>query len=69
MAGNVPYVIYCSGTSTTVRVNQGANGGKWNSLGVYNVDATGVRVVIANSRTTWWNTRVVADAIKIVPAP
>jgi len=69
MAGNVPYVIYHSGVSTTVRVNQAANGGTWNSLGVYDFDSTGVRVVIGNSRTTWWDTRVVADAIKIVAAP
>ncbi len=62
---NAPYVVYHSTGSSTVNVNQQANGGKWNSLGVYNF-TNGVNQV----KLSCWTTTgfvVIADAIRFVP--
>jgi hypothetical protein len=59
-----PYIVYHSTGSTTVKMNQTANGGKWNLLGTFNLNA-GVNTV---SLSCWAATgdNVCADAIKWV---
>lgn len=57
------YVVYHGGTSTTVSVNQQANGGKWNLLGTWGDFASGNNNVLLSC----WGTTgyvVIADAIK-----
>lgn len=60
-----PYIVYHSTGSTTVYVNQQLNGGKWNGLGTFNVNA-GVNQV----KLSCWTTTgfvVLADAARWVP--
>jgi len=57
-----PYVVYYSGGSATVNVNQEANGGKWNLLGSWSMNAGSNNVALS-----CWATDpdvVMADAIK-----
>lgn len=59
-----PYVIYRSGGTNTVNVNQSINGGKWNLLGTYSFLAGSNRVQLS-----CWTTvgkTVIADAIRLV---
>jgi hypothetical protein len=61
-SASAPYVVYHTGGTTTVNVNQQANGGRWNSLGTYNL-ASGNNQV----RLSCWTTTgfiVLADAIR-----
>lgn len=60
---SAPYIIYHNGGSTTVRVNQQVNGGKWNLLGTWDMGTTG-KVQLSCWTTTGYV--VVADAIKWV---
>jgi lysophospholipase L1-like esterase len=56
-ASNAPVTIHHSKGVTTISVNQQANGGKWNTLGIF----TGVTsVVVANTQTDGY---VIADAV------
>ena len=60
-----PYVVYYDGGNTTVRVNQQAAGGQWNSLGTYPF-AAGTN---GNVKLSCWTTAgfvVVADAVRFV---
>ncbi len=61
---SAPYVVYRSGGSDTVHVNQQANGGKWNLLGTYSFAAGSNKVQLSCWTTTGYI--VVADAIKLV---
>jgi len=66
-ATNVPIDITHGGVTTTVTVNQQANGGAWVSVGSYvfsgGAGASGASVTI---RTTGTNGYVVADAVRFV---
>lgn len=62
---NAPYVVYHSTGSTTVKKNQQINGGQWNSLGAYtlNAGANSVKLSCWSGET---NRAVIADAVKWV---
>lgn len=63
-ATDTPYTIEYGETSDTVRVNQEENGGKWNELGSYELQAgETVSVTITNDA----NEYVIADAVRIAP--
>jgi hypothetical protein len=53
MAQNVPYEITHAGGVTTVRVNQGINGGKWNSLGAYTFTADVNDEIALHAASSW----------------
>ncbi|WP_225308609.1 golvesin C-terminal-like domain-containing protein [Hypericibacter terrae] len=60
----VPYTVYYDGGSSTVRVNQTANGGKWNLLGTYALTpGQNHRVDLTDQATG--GTNVIADAVQI----
>jgi beta-lactamase superfamily II metal-dependent hydrolase len=59
---NAPYIVYHSTGSTTVYKNQQANGGTWQSLGVYNLTAGTNRVSLSCWTTTGFV--VIGDAVK-----
>src|SRR5512136_2671473 len=46
---NAPYTIQHAAGSTTVTVNQNANGSQWNSLGIYHFSAGEARVFVTNN--------------------
>ncbi|MFO7535130.1 MAG: choice-of-anchor Q domain-containing protein [Kiritimatiellia bacterium] len=60
---NVPYTVYYSGGSNTVRVDQRAGGGQWNLLGRFPFISTGT---VSVSDAVLSGTDVVADAIRLV---
>lgn len=63
-ANNVPVDIIHAGGTTTVTVNQTANGGQWNSLGIYTFNggsSEGVKI-----RTTGTTNYVIADAARFI---
>ena len=62
-AFNAPYTIHHDGGSTTVRVNQKANGGKWNLLGDYSF-GVGEHSVVVSDDVGRGN--VVADGLRVV---
>jgi GH25 family lysozyme M1 (1,4-beta-N-acetylmuramidase) len=57
-----PYIVYHSGGSTTVQKNQQANGGSWQLLGSWNMNAGNNQVALSCWTTTGFI--VLADAIK-----
>lgn len=59
-----PFVIKTTSGNKTVNVNQQANGGRWVSLGTYNL-ARGYYNVVGVSRYTSTPGYIVADAIKL----
>jgi hypothetical protein len=61
-SASAPYIITHDGGTTTVKVNQQANGGKWNYLGTWNMSSGKVQL------SCWTTTGyvVIADAIKWV---
>jgi uncharacterized lipoprotein YddW (UPF0748 family) len=61
-ATNARHTIDYAGGSTTVQVNQTANGGKWNALGSYQFNANTPYSVVIND--IFLGTVVIADAIK-----
>lgn len=64
-ASNVPVEIHHSGSTATLSVDQRANGGRWNLLGLYEFGGTaGESIVIKNAGA---NGYVVADAIGLSP--
>ncbi len=66
-ATNIPVDINHSGGTSTVTINQQANGGIWNLLGTYTFDGgTSGFVKIRNDLT---NGYVIADAVKFVSVP
>lgn len=62
-AASAPYVIYHSGGSTTVNVNQQANGGVWNYLGQWTFNSGANQVKLSCWTTAGYY--VIADAVKI----
>lgn len=68
MGENVPYQIFHSGGSTTVRKNQNQNGGQWVSLGTYAFLAGAHRVEVHNGQAAP-GAYVAADAVKFIKAP
>ena len=63
---NAPYVLTRTGGTTTVNKNQQANGGSWQSLGIFGITA-GTNTVKVSCWTTETNRVVLADAVRIVP--
>lgn len=61
-----PFVIVTTGGNVTVHVNQRTNGGRWVSLGNYQL-AAGTRNVVGVSRWTNGTGYVIADAIRLTP--
>ncbi|GAB4557547.1 MAG: hypothetical protein Tsb0020_01770 [Haliangiales bacterium] len=64
-APNAPFIVYdANGNSKgTVYVNQQTNGGRWNTLGTFNLSAGWNRVML--SRWTTSGSVVVADAVRV----
>ncbi|MGN9809315.1 golvesin C-terminal-like domain-containing protein [Micromonospora sp. BQ11] len=63
---NVPYLVRTSdGATTTVRVDQTANGGRWNLLGTFSLAAGSSSFVEVTNDA---NGYVVADAVRFEPA-
>lgn len=60
-----PYIINYNGGSQTVNVDQRYNGGKWNSLGIFNF-AAGTSGNIKLSCNTTLKKTVVADAVRLI---
>lgn len=60
-----PFVIATTSGNTTVKVNQQLNGGKWVSLGLFNLNG-GTYNVVGVSRWTGSTGFVIADAVKLV---
>jgi hypothetical protein len=63
-ASTAPYIVYHSGGSTTVWVNQQVNGAQWNLLGTFALDGGENRIQLS----CWVYTSgyvVIADAVKI----
>src|SRR5690606_12460619 len=65
-AASAPYIIYHTGGSTTVGVNQQANGGTWVSVGTYNLAAGSTADRVKLSCWTTAGYVVIADAVKFV---
>jgi hypothetical protein len=64
-ASAAPYIVYHTGGSTTVAVNQRVNGGQWVSLGTFNM-AAGTSTRVALSCWTSSGTYVIGDAVRLV---
>jgi hypothetical protein len=62
---STPFVIATSSGNQFVRVNQQANGGRWASLGTFNLNA-GSYNAVGVSRWTSTGGYVVADAVKLI---
>ena len=60
-SATAPYVVYHAGGSTTVNANQQANGGQWNKLGLWNMNAGSNQVKLSCWTTTGFI--VLADAV------
>lgn len=66
-ASNVPVdIVKSNGTVSTVTVNQQTGGSQWNLLGTYALAPSNAEVRI---RTNSTNGYVIADAVRVVPAP
>lgn len=63
-AASAPYVIYHTGGTSTVRVNQQTNNNTWVSLGNYNFNAGNNTVALSCWTTAGYY--VIADAVKFV---
>lgn len=61
-SATAPYIVYHSTGTTTVNKNQQANGGVWNSLGSFNLNAGANQVKLSCWTTTGFV--VVADAVR-----
>jgi hypothetical protein len=61
---STPFIVYASGGSQVVRVDQSTGGGAWKSLGTFALTA-GAKTVAAVSRWTTTTGYVVADAVRI----
>lgn len=60
-----PFVIATTSGNTTVKVNQQLNGGKWVSLGLFNLNG-GTYNVVGVSRWTSSTGFIIADAVRLV---
>ncbi|WP_443094365.1 golvesin C-terminal-like domain-containing protein [Phytohabitans rumicis] len=61
---STPFIVYASGGSQVVRVDQSTGGGAWASLGTFSL-AAGAQTVVAVSRWTTATGYVIADAVRI----
>jgi hypothetical protein len=59
---SVPYIVYYAGGSTSIYVNQQANGGKWNTLTSQSMNSGSNNVKLSCWTTTGYT--CIADAIK-----
>ncbi|HEX6686011.1 MAG TPA: phosphodiester glycosidase family protein [Candidatus Limnocylindrales bacterium] len=64
---STPYIVSTTTGNQTVRVNQRANGGRWVSLGVFNL-AAGDADKVGVSRWTSGTGYVIADAVRVTRA-
>ncbi len=64
-SATAPYIVYHSTGSTSINVNQQANGGKWNVLGTFNLNAGANQVKLSCWTTTGFI--VLGDAVRWVP--
>jgi murein DD-endopeptidase MepM/ murein hydrolase activator NlpD len=64
---STPFVVATTGGNREVRVNQRANGGRWNALGTFTL-AAGTANVVGVSRWTGGTGYVIADAVRITTA-
>lgn len=64
-SSTAPYIVYHSAGSTTVYMNQQINGGKWNSLGTFNLNAGANEVKLSCWTTTGFV--VLGDAVRWIP--
>lgn len=64
-SSTAPYIVYHSAGSTTVYVNQQLNGGKWNGLGTFDLNAGSNQVKLSCWTTTGFV--VIADAVRWIP--
>jgi hypothetical protein len=60
-SATAPYIVYHATGSTTVNKNQQANGGKWNQLGLWKMNAGSAQVKLSCWTTTGFV--VMADAV------
>jgi protein phosphatase methylesterase 1 len=67
LSDSAPFVIYHTGGSTEVRINQQAGGGRWVKLGDFRLTAGSGRVVLSNDVPD--SQYVVADAVKAAKWP
>jgi hypothetical protein len=67
-ASSAPYIVYHTGGSTTVNVDQTANNGTWVSLGTFNL-ASGTSTRVALSCWTSSGSYVIADAVGFTNIP
>ncbi|MEQ8820721.1 MAG: D-alanyl-D-alanine carboxypeptidase [Sumerlaeia bacterium] len=65
-ATSAPYIVYHTGGSTTVNVNQTTGGGTWKSLGTYSLYQGSTANRVALSCWTGSGTYVIADAVRFV---
>ncbi|HEX6685614.1 MAG TPA: metallophosphoesterase [Candidatus Limnocylindrales bacterium] len=65
---STPYIVATTAGNQTIRVNQRANGGRWVSLGQFNL-AAGDANVVGVSRWTSGTGYVIADAIQVAQVP
>ncbi|MEQ8818975.1 MAG: N-acetylmuramoyl-L-alanine amidase [Sumerlaeia bacterium] len=65
-ASSAPYIVYHTGGSSTVNVNQQANNGTWVLLGTYNLYQGSTANRVALSCWTSSGTYVIADAVRFV---
>jgi hypothetical protein len=68
-ATNTPIDIMHDGGTTTVTVNQTANGGQWNFLGSWAMTPGSASLTIRTTGTAGTNKYVEADGIRWVPVP
>ncbi len=62
-----PYIVAASGGFETVYIDQRSGGGRWNSIGVFQLDA-GAQQVVGASRWTGTDGWIEADAVRITEA-
>jgi murein DD-endopeptidase MepM/ murein hydrolase activator NlpD len=64
---STPYIIATTAGNREVRVNQRANGGRWVSLGTFDI-AAGDHSVVGVSRWTSGTGYIIADAVRVTTA-
>jgi len=65
MGQNIAYEVHHAGGATTVRVDQNASGGQWNTLGTYTFDA-GLHVVQIHNGAGTSGSYIIADAVRFL---
>jgi hypothetical protein len=65
-ATDAPYTVYHADGTTTVRINQQTNGGRWVSIGQFRFRGDGTDKVVLTNDITDTSKLVVADAVRAV---